>query len=151
MLVLLLMLLTHLIQHGLGEGGQVWDDSIHDFLVNSTAISYVKKDFVHVGIILCGIRGTSNQKRLIILKLEEMLQSMLKNSRGTRIHFIVFTDEESRPHVTGVFRQEMGRYLSESVLYDRQVVGFIFLLSPLLFPSFRFPSPRSRWSAWTWS
>ena len=109
----------------------MWDDNIHDFLVDSTAVSYVKKDFVHVGIILCGIRGTSNQKRLIILKLEEMLQSMLKNSRGTRIHFIVFTDEESRPHVTRVFRQEMGRYLSESILFDRQVVGFIFLLSLL--------------------
>ena len=96
----------------------MWDDSIHDFLVDSSAVSYVKKDFVHVGIILCGIRGTSNQKRPIILKLEEMLQSMLKNSRGTRIHFIVFTDEESRPHVTRVFRQGMGRYLSESVLFD---------------------------------
>ena len=100
----------------------MWDDSIHDFLVDSTAVSYVKKDFVHVGIILCGIRGTSSQKRPIILKLEEMLQSMLKNSRGTRILFIVFTDEESRPHVTGVFKQKMGRYLSESVLFDRQVV-----------------------------
>ena len=131
MLVLLLLLLTHLLQHGLDEGGQVWDDNIHDFLVDSTAVSYVKKDFVHVGIILCGIRGKSNQKRPIILKLEEMLQSMLKNSRGTRIHFIVFTDEESRPHVTGVFKQEMGRYLSESVLFDRRVVGFIFLLSLL--------------------
>ena len=131
MLFLLFLLLTHLLQHGLGEGGQVWDDNIHDFLVDSTAVSYVKKGFVHVGIILCGIRGKSNQKRPIILKLEEMLQSMLKNSRGTRIHFIVFTDEESRPHVTAVFRQEMGRYLSESVLFDRQVVGFIFLLSLL--------------------
>ena len=71
MLFLLFLLLTHLLPHGLGEDGQVWDDSIHDFLVDSTAISYVKKDFVHVGIILCGIRGTSNKKRLIILKLEE--------------------------------------------------------------------------------
>ena len=33
--------------------------------------------------------------------------------------------------MTGVFRQEMGRYLSESVLFDRQVVGFILLLSLL--------------------
>merc|ERR1712226_1179782 len=53
-----------------------------------------------------------------------MLQSLLKHSRGTRIHFIAFTDEESRPHVTAVFRQEMGRYLTESVLFDRQVVAF---------------------------
>ena len=150
MLLLYLLLIFLLLQHGHGTA-QVWDNVIHDFLVDSTEVHHVKKDFVHVGIILAGIQGTSTNKRQIIVKLEEMLQSLLKHSRGTRIHFIAFTDEESRPHVTGVFRQEMGRYLSESVLYDRQVVGFIFLLSPLLFPSFRFPSPRSRWSAWTWS
>jgi len=102
----------------------VWDNVIHDFLVDSTEVHLVKKDFVHVGIILSGIRGTSTHKRPIIVKLEEMLQSLLKHSRGTRIHFIAFTDEESRPHVTGVFRQEMGRYLTESVLFDRQVVAF---------------------------
>ena len=100
----------------------MWDNVIHDFLVDSNDVHYVKKDFVHVGIILAGIRGTSTHKRPIIIKLEEMLQSLLKHSRGTRIHFIAFTDEESRPHVTGVFRQEMGRYLTESVLFDRQVV-----------------------------
>ena len=126
----------------------MWDNVIHDFLVDSMEVHLVKKDFVHVGIILSGIRGTSTNKRPIIVKLEEMLQSLLKHSRGTRIHFIAFTDEESRPHVTGVFRQEMGRYLTESVLFDRQVVGSSFVLFLLLFP--RWPFPRSGWSVSTW-
>ena len=106
----------------------MWDNVIYDFLVDSREVHHVKKDFVHVGIILAGIQGTSTHKRPILVKLEEMLQSLLRHSRGTRIHFIAFTDEESRPHVTGVFRQEMGRYLSESVLFDRQVVGSSFVL-----------------------
>jgi len=124
MLSLPLLLLTFLFQLGHGEAAHVCDDSIHDFLVDAKEVSYVKKDFVHVGIILSGIRGATGTKKAIILKLEEMLQSMLKSSKGTRIHFIVFTDQESRPHVTGVFRQEMGRYLSETVLFDLQVVAF---------------------------
>ena len=147
MLLLFLLLLSLLLQHGHGTG-QVWDNVIHDFLVDPTEVHHVKKDFVHVGIILAGIRGISTHKRPIIVKLEEMLQSVLKHSRGTRIHFIAFTDEESRPHVTGVFRQEMGRYLTESVLFDRQVVGSSFVLFLLLFP--RWPFPRSDWSVWTW-
>ena len=157
MLSLPLQLLTFLFQLGHGEPAHVCDDSIHDFLVDAKEVSYVKKDFVHVGIILSGIRGTTGTKKAIILKLEEMLQSILKSSKGTRIHFIVFTDQESRPHVTGVFRQEMGRYLSETVLFDLQVVGFIFLLLLLLllflllltFDSTRWPSLKSRWNAWT--
>ena len=131
----LLLLLTLLTRHGLGTE-QVWDNVIHDFLVDSKDVHHVKKDFVHVGIILAGIKGTTTHKRPILVKLEEMLQSLLKHSRGTRIHFIAFTDEESRPHVTGVFRQEMGRYLSESVLFDRQVVGGSFVLLLLFFPGF---------------
>ena len=140
MLFLPLLLFTLLLQHGHGAG-QVWDNVIRDILVDSTKVHHVKKDFVHVGIILAGIRGTSTHKRPIIIKLEEMLQSLLKHSRGTRIHFIAFTDEESRPHVTGVFRQEMGRYLTESVLFDRQVVGSSLVLFLLIFP--RWPFPRS--------
>ena len=147
MLLLYLLLISLVLQHGHGRA-QVWDNVIHDFLVDSTEVHLVKKDFVHVGIILSGIRGTSTHKRPIIAKLEEMLQSLLKHSRGTRIHFIAFTDEESRPHVTGVFRQEMGRYLTESVLFDRQVVGSSFVLFLLLSP--RWPFPRSGWSVSTW-
>lgn len=157
MLSLPLLLLTFLFQLGHGEAAHVCDDSIHDFLVDAKEVSYVKKDFVHVGIILSGIRGTTGTKKAIILKLEEMLQSILKSSKGTRIHFIVFTDQESRPHVTGVFRQEMGRYLSETVLFDLQVVGSIFLVVLLLLLFFllltfnptRWPSLQSRWNAWT--
>ena len=148
-----LLLLTFLFQLGHSEAAHVCDDSIHDFLVDAKEVSYVKKDFVHVGIILSGIRGTTGIKKAIIIKLEEMLQSILKSSKGTRIHFIVFTDQESRPHVTGVFRQEMGRYLAETVLFDLQVVGFIFLLLLLLllltFDPTRWPSLQSRWNAWT--
>ena len=121
MLLFSFQLISLLLHHGYGTV-HVWDNIIHDFILDSTEVHHVKKDFVHVGIILAGIRGTSTHKRPIIIKLEEMLQSLLKHSRGTRIHFIAFTDEESRPHVTGVFRQEMGRYLTESVLFDRQVV-----------------------------
>ena len=153
MLSLPLQLLTFLFQLGHGEPAHVCDDSIHDFLVDAKEVSYVKKDFVHVGTILSGIRGTTGTKKAIIHKLEEMLQSILKSSKGTRIHFIVFTDQESRPHVTGVFRQEMGRYLSETVLFDLQVVGFIFLLLLFLllltFDPTRWPSLQSRWNAWT--
>ena len=126
-MLLSLLLLIFLIGYGRGAE-QVWDKVIRDFLVDSKEVHYVKKDFVHLGIILAGIQGRSNHKRTIIVKLEEMLQSLFKHSRGTRIHFIAFTDEESRPHVTGVFRQEMGRYLTESVLFDRQVVGSFFVL-----------------------
>ena len=147
MLCFSLLLLTLLTQHGLGTE-QVWDNVIHDFLVDSNDVHYVKKDFVHVGIILAGIQGTTTHKRPILVKLEEMLQSLLKHSRGTRIHFIAFTDEESRPHVTGVFRQEMGRYLSESVLFDRQVVKLQFCPSLPFFPRWR--SLRSGWSVSTW-
>ena len=156
MLSLPLLLLTFLFQLGHGEAAHVCDGSIHDFLVDIKEVSYVKKDFVHVGIILSGIRGATGTKKAIILKLEEMLQSILKSSKGTRIHFIVFTDQESRPHVTGVFRQEMGRYLSEMVLFDLQVVGSIlplllllFLLLLFTFDPSRWPSPQSRWNAWT--
>ena len=139
-MLLSLLLLIFLIGYGRGAE-QVWDKVIRDFLVDSKEVHYVKKDFVHLGIILAGIQGRSNHKRTIIVKLEEMLQSLFKHSRGTRIHFIAFTDEESRPHVTGVFRQEMGRYLTESVLFDRQVVGSFFVLL-LLLPQVAFPKIR---------
>ena len=139
-MLLSLLLLIFLIGYGRGAE-QVWDKVIRDFLVDSKEVHFVKKDFVHMGIILAGIQGRSNHKRTIIVKLEEMLQSLFKHSRGTRIHFIAFTDEESRPHVTGVFRQEMGRYLTESVLFDRQVVGSFFVLL-LLLPQVAFPKIR---------
>ena len=127
MIFLPLLLLTFLLQCGLCKVAEVWDACINDFLVDSKEVSYVKEDFVHVGVILSGIQGTSSHKRAVILKLEEMLQSILKNLQSTRrrIHFIIFTDEDSRPHVTNVFRQEMGRYISESILFDLQVVGSI--------------------------
>ena len=127
MIFLPLLLLTLLLQCGLCKVAEVWDACINDFLVDSKEVSYVKEDFVHAGIILSGIQGTSSHKRAVILKLEEMLQSILKNLQSTRrrIHFIIFADEDSRPHVTNVFRQEMGRYISESILFDLQVVGSI--------------------------
>ena len=102
----------------------VREGAIRDYLVDSRELAYVTPNFVHVGFILAGIRGVSDTKRLIIRKLEEMVKSILNFSRGTRAHFIVFTDADSRPHVTAVFRNELGRFLSESVILDRRVVSF---------------------------
>ena len=67
-------------------------------------MQYVGGNYVHVWLILAGIRGSSPTKRPIIAKLEELVQSLLRHSRGTRAHFIVFTDLESRPHISEVFR-----------------------------------------------
>ena len=118
---LLLFLYPHLSS---GEvRSDVRDTAIQDFLVDSRDLTYVARNFVHVGLILAGIRGTSDTKRLIVSKLEELVKSILHFSRGTRAHFIVFTDAESRPHVTGVFKNELGRFLSESVIMDRRVVS----------------------------
>ena len=91
MIFLPLLLLTFLLQCGLCKVAEVWDACINDFLVDSKEVSYVKEDFVHVGVILSGIQGTSSHKRAVILKLEEMLQSILKNLQSTRrrIHFII--------------------------------------------------------------
>jgi hypothetical protein len=104
--------------------GDVRDAVIRDFLVDSREVEEVGSNFVHVGIILAGIRGVSVTKRPILEKLEEMLLSIFLHSHGTRLHFVVFTDEESRPHITAVFKNEAGRFLSESVLRDRPVRAF---------------------------
>ena len=80
------------------------DVALRDVLVDSAQVEHVGRNFVHVGIILAGIRGTSTTKRPILMKLEEMLQSLFSHSRGTPVHFIVFTDQESQTHITQVFK-----------------------------------------------
>ena len=86
------------------DAGDARDVVISDVLVEAGAVQYVGSNYVHVGFILAGMRGSSLTKRPIIAKLEELVQSLLRHSRGTRAHFVVFTDLESRPHISAVFR-----------------------------------------------
>ena len=90
-----------------GDAGDARDVLTMDVLVEAGAVQYVESNYVHVGLILVGIRGSSLSKRPIITKLEELLQSLLRHSRGTRAHFILFTDLESHSHISKVFRSPL--------------------------------------------
>ena len=59
--------------------------AIRDYLVDSRELAYVTPNFVHVGLILAGIRGVSDTKRLIIRKLEEMVKSILSSVSYTHL------------------------------------------------------------------
>ena len=104
-----------------------------DFVVEVKDIDCKKNSYIHTAMIMTNILGKSvdvnftkesyyeGEKPKMIVTLQKMLQSLLKYSSGTPVHFIVFTDEGSRSYITKTFKDEIGRYLSETVIRNHFV------------------------------
>jgi len=92
-------------------------------------VKYVGKKFVHTAMIMTNVLGvTKKQKNItvefqmygnktkLVAQFEKMIQSILLHSFGTPLHFIFITDEESYPVIERVMKNEIGRYLSETII-----------------------------------
>ena len=55
-------------------------------------------------------------KSKLMVQFQKMVQSLFLNSRGTPLHLIFLTDEESSSIITNILTNEIGRYLSESII-----------------------------------
>ena len=103
----------------------------HSELLNISQIQVTGDHFIHVGMILTNVLGKTkhfqnnltvefqmfDKKSKMLTQFEKMLQSLFLYSRGTPLHFIFITDEESLPTIEDCIKQEIGRYLSESLIY----------------------------------
>ena len=102
----------------------------HTDLVNISQIRLTGDNFIHIGLILTNVLGKTkhfqnnltvefqmfDKKSKMLTQFEKMLQSIFLYSRGTPLHFIFITDEESLPTIENSIKQEIGRYLSETIM-----------------------------------
>ena len=78
---------------------------------------YVDESFVHIAMILTNLENRKSEGMTTIMtKFKKMLKSIFLYSSGTPIHCIFITDEESMPVIEKVMKEEIGKYLSESVI-----------------------------------
>ena len=101
-------------------------------LVNISDIKMTGDQYIHTGMILTNVQGKTKhfQNNLtvefqmvdkiskIVLQFKRMLHSLFLYSKGTPLHFIFLTDEESLETIKNCFKQEIGKYLSESIIYS---------------------------------
>lgn len=116
-----------------GEFGDARDLTFRDYIVDVQDIYHTRNSYVHVAMIITNILGKSTdvnftkesyfegEKPKLILTLQTMFQTLLKHSTGTPLHFIIFTEEHSRPFITRTIKEEIGRYLSEIVIRNHFV------------------------------
>jgi hypothetical protein len=109
------------------------DASFRDYIVEVKDMHNTRNSFIHIAMIMTNILGKSadvnftkdsyfeGEKPKLIVTLQKMLHSLLKHSTGTPLHFIVFSDEKSRSYITRTFKEEIGRYLSETVIRNHFV------------------------------
>ena len=57
-----------------------------------------------------------DKKSKLSVQFEKMVQSLFLHSRGTPLHLIFLTDEESSSVITNILTNEIGKYLSESII-----------------------------------
>ena len=62
-----------------------------------------------------------DKKSKLMAQFEKMVQSLFLHSRGTPLHLIFLTDEESSLVISNILKNEIGRYLSESIIRVTQV------------------------------
>ena len=62
-----------------------------------------------------------DKKPKLMVQFEKMVQSLFLHSKGTPIHLIFLTDEESSFLIKNILKNEIGRYLSESIIRVTQV------------------------------
>ena len=83
---------------------------------------YVDDSFVHIAMVLTNLEKHSEEnkksegKTTIMIKFKKMLKSIFLYSSGTPLHCIFITDDESMPVIEKVIKEEIGIYLSESVI-----------------------------------
>ena len=109
------------------------DAIFRDYIVEVKDVHCTKNSYIHIAMIMTNILGKSvdinftkdsyfeGEKPKLILTLQKMLQSLLQHSTGTPLHFIIFTDEISRSYITRTIREEIGRYLSETMITNHFV------------------------------
>eukprot|EP00090_Calanus_glacialis_P002986 TRINITY_DN12176_c0_g1_i1.p1 TRINITY_DN12176_c0_g1~~TRINITY_DN12176_c0_g1_i1.p1 ORF type:complete len:327 (-),score=72.77 TRINITY_DN12176_c0_g1_i1:66-1004(-) len=56
------------------------------------------------------------KKTKLLAQFERMIESILLHSTGTPLHLIFITEEESMYVITNVLKEEIGKYLSESLI-----------------------------------
>ena len=127
LLRLLLLLLSSLVRANMDLRASVF----HTELLNISQIRVTGDHFIHIGMILTNVLGKTkhfqnnltvefqmfDKKSKMLTQFEKMLQSLFLYSSGTPLHFIFITDEESLPTIENSIKQEIGRYLSESLIY----------------------------------
>ena len=96
---------------------------------------HVDESFVHLGMILTNVAGTTKHQDNIkieflknsdgmtkmLVKFKKMLASIFLHSSATPIHFIFITDKESVPIIKNVVKGQIGKYLTESVIQNPDI------------------------------
>ena len=107
------------------------DDIFQTELVKISDIKLTGNEYIHVGMILTNVLGITkhfnnnltvefqmrDKKSKMLTQFEKMLQSIFLYSSGSPLHFIFLTDEESLHTIESSVKQEVGRYLSQSIIY----------------------------------
>ena len=104
-------------------------------LIGAGDIRHVDNKHMHIAFTLTNILGKTkkihdnitvefqmwDKKTKLMAQFEKMVQSLFLHSRGTPIHLIFLTDQESSSVIINILSNEIGRYLSESIIRVTQV------------------------------
>lgn len=104
-------------------------------LVAASDIRHTDNKNMHIAFTLTNILGKTkkihdnitvefqmwDKKSKLMVQFEKMVQSLFLHSRGSPIHLIFLTDEESSFVIKNILKNEIGRYLSESIIRVTQV------------------------------
>ena len=111
------------------------DNVFEEGLIAASDIRHTDNKNMHVAFTLTNILGKTKKihdnitvefqmwdtKSKLMVQFEKMVQSLFLHSRGTPIHCIFLTDEESSFVIKNILKNEIGRYLSESIIRVTQV------------------------------
>jgi len=80
-------------------------------------LKYTDDSFIHVSLILSGVEIPEDGSTPSILnKLKVFCQTLFHSSRGSSLHLIFLTDDNSVRHIKPVLINEIGRSLSETAI-----------------------------------
>lgn len=105
------------------------DDILFPDFIQPRDLRIVDDEYVHVAMIVTNIMRSSKNESGILVEmqmegentkllqyLKKFLSSLLFHSTGTKLHLIWMTDEDSEEHLRKVIKDEVGKFLSETVI-----------------------------------
>merc|ERR1712107_32263 len=88
---------------------------IRSELIAGSELNIVGAEYIHLVIIITNV-GVGDLVLGILLVFRNLLSSLLFSSKGTPIHLILITDDQSKSKVETAIAHSIGKYLSETVI-----------------------------------
>ena len=97
--------------------GDVSDGIFDNDFVTLSHLRHTDSRYLHIAIIITNGKKESEQLMTkMSYNLQKMFASILKFNKRTPLHFIVISDEDTRPLFKSMLQQSIGKFLSEKVI-----------------------------------